>query len=81
MSQESFVFFIGLLVLITPALGIPNAWKEWIFVGLGTLIVIVGYRLRRGRYLRSLETHEGERRAEAFVENHAPLVTARPEEV
>lgn len=65
---------MGILVVITPFLGIPNAWKQWVFVVLGTLIVVVGYRLRRARYLRSLETHEGERRAEAFVENRAPIV-------
>lgn len=73
MSQESFIFFIGILVTLTPFLGIPNAWKQWIFVGFGSLLIVVGYRLRRARYLRSLETHEGERRAEAFVENKAPL--------
>ena len=72
MSQESFVFFLGLLVLLTPLLGIPNDWKEWIFIGLGALIVISGYRLRRASYLRSIESHGGERRSEAFVENHAP---------
>ena len=65
---------MGILVVITPFLGIPNAWKQWVFVVLGTLIVVVGYRLRRARYLRSLETHEGERRSEAFVENRAPIV-------
>ncbi|MBX9906636.1 hypothetical protein K2X96_01910 [Patescibacteria group bacterium] len=73
MSQESFVFFLGLLVLVTPVLGIPGQIKEWMFVGFGTLIVISGYRLRRAAYLRSLEIHGGERRSEAFVENHLPL--------
>ncbi len=61
---------------MTPFLGVPNAWKKWMFVALGTLIAIVAYRLRRARYLRSLETGAGERRAEAFVENKTPLVTS-----
>lgn len=74
MSQESFTFFLGLLVLITPFLGIPNAWKQWVFLGLGALIAIIGYRLRRASYLRSLETHGGEKRADAFVENRGPLL-------
>ncbi len=72
MSQESFVFFIGLLIMVTSVLGIPNDWKEWIFIGLGALVLICGYRLRRAAYLRSIETLPGERRSEAFVENHAP---------
>jgi hypothetical protein len=69
MSQESFVFLLGLGVILTPFLGVPNDWKEWIFVGIGTLIAVMGYRLRRAAYLRSIETPHGERRADAFVES------------
>jgi membrane protein implicated in regulation of membrane protease activity len=71
---------MGIAIVIAPFLGIPNSTKQWIFVILGTLVIIVGYRLRRQRYLRSLETHEGERRAEAFVENRAPIVSKSPRE-
>jgi hypothetical protein len=74
MSQESFVFFMGIGVLLLPFLGVPNDIKKWIFLSFGILIAIVGYRLRRAAYLRSIETLGGERRAEAFVENQAPGV-------
>ncbi len=75
MSQESLIFLLGVLVMTTPLLGIPNVWKQWIFVALGIVIAIIGYRLRRAAYLRSIETEKGERRGDAFVENHAPLAT------
>ncbi len=72
MSQESILLLAGLLILLTPSLGIPNAYDRWIFIGLGLLITIIGYRLRRAAYLRSIETMHGERRADAFVENPTP---------
>ncbi len=76
MSQESLIFFIGLLVFITPVLGIPNEWKVRVFMILGALLLILGYRLRRAAYLRSLETEKGERQGDAFVESHT-LTEAR----
>lgn len=77
MSQESIVVLTGILILLSPFLGIPTDWKEWGHILLGAVMMIIGYRLRRARYLRSLETKEGERRAEAFVENQAPIVGSR----
>jgi H+/Cl- antiporter ClcA len=73
MSQESLVMIMGAVVFATPFLGIPNDWKYWIFIVLGALTTIIGYRLRRAQYLRSLTTPEGERRGDAFVENPTPL--------
>lgn len=70
MSQESLIFFLGLLVFITPLLGIPYEWKVWTCMTLGVLLLILGYRLRRAAYLRSLETTQGERQGDAFVESH-----------
>ena len=77
MSQESLIFFIGLLVFVTPLLGIPYEWKVWIFMVLGVLLLILGYRLRRAAYLRSLETEKGERQGDAFVESHTLADTGR----
>jgi hypothetical protein len=79
MSQESIILLTGFLILLLPSLGIPNAYDRWIFVALGLLIAIVGYRLRRAAYLRSIETPHGERRADAYVENPAPQRTAPAE--
>ena len=75
MSQESLIIFAGFMVLAVPFLGIPNAIDKWVLGCLGVIIAIIGYRLRRAAYLRSLETQHGERRADAFVENHRPTGT------
>ena len=75
MSRESFVFLLGVIVFFTPFLGIPRAWKEWLFIGSGVLLMLVGYSLRRTAFLRSIEGEGGERRGEAFVEHPHPSKT------
>jgi hypothetical protein len=74
MSKESFVFTAGLLILIIPHLGLPTVWKTYFFLGVGALLVVVGYKLRRASYVRSIEKENGTRKAESFVE-HAPKHT------
>ena len=69
MSRESIIFVVGVLVILLPHLGVPDNWKAYIFTGLGVLLMILGYSLRRTAYLRSLEHKEGERRADSFVEH------------
>ena len=68
MTQETLVFFSGILLFITPFLGIPEQWKLYVYIGLGSILSVVGYRLRYERFLRSLEDEYGERRGETFVE-------------
>ncbi len=69
MSKESLVFFVGLVVFVTSFLGIPNDWKEAVFVVTGILLMFVGYLLRRGAFLRSIDVGNGERRSDAFEES------------
>lgn len=69
MSRESIVFTLGILILVIPNLGIPEAWKFYFFVGAGILLVVVGYSLRRTSYLRSIQKENGERSADSFVEH------------
>lgn len=68
MSRESFVFILGFLVFFTSFLGIPNAWKEWVFISAGIILMFFGYKLRRAAFLRSITHESGEHRSEAFVE-------------
>jgi hypothetical protein len=72
MSRESVIFVIGILVIIVPHLGIPADWKLYCLTGMGVLLMIIGYSLRRAAYLRSIEHKEGERRADSFVEHVHP---------
>lgn len=69
MSKETFVFILGIVVFFTPFLGLPGEYKEWILIVSGILLFVTGYRLRRAKFLRSLEHHSGERRGDAFVES------------
>lgn len=68
MSRESFVFVLGFVVFFTSFLGIPRDWKEYVFIGTGIVLMILGFHLRRTAFLRSIEDGSGERRSEAFVE-------------
>ena len=72
MTRETIVFLIGLLVVIVPHLGIPNDWKKYFFIGVGFILMVIGYSLRRTSYLRSIEHTAGERRADSFVEHVHP---------
>ena len=69
MSRESIVFTLGILLLVIPHLGIPDAWKLYFYVASGVVLVFVGYKLRRSAYLRSIEKENGERGTDAFVEH------------
>ncbi len=39
----------GLLVAFLPFLGFPNAWDQWILLGLGVAIIALGVAVRRSR--------------------------------
>lgn len=69
MSKETSVFFIGVIVLLSPFLGIPRTYHEWLSVGCGVVLMVLGYALRRKLFLQSIEQESGERRSDAFVEN------------
>lgn len=68
MTQESLVFFIGFCLFLVPFLGVPADWKTIAYVVCAVLLMIIGYRLRYARYLRSIEDEHGERRTDSFVE-------------
>lgn len=73
MSKETLVFVIGLLLVITPFLGIPEDWRINIIVFLGAVLIFTGYGLRRGVYLRHTDRGNGERVTDSFVETTEKL--------
>lgn len=68
MSKGTFVFFLGILLVLMPYLGLPSTWKQYIYVGLGVILILVGYFIRRSRYLSDIDRGNGERGGETFVE-------------
>lgn len=75
MAQETLVFILGVVLLIIPFLGIPAAWKVYGYVSIAVLLMVIGYRLRYARFLRSIETDSGERRTDSFTESDPRSIT------
>jgi hypothetical protein len=65
MSKEMSVILLGLLVVITPYLGIPGSWKTFLLVIVGALLAGIGFLLR-GEALARGEATKGHLH---FVEN------------
>ena len=55
MSRESLVLLLGCLVFFVPSLGIPEDWKDYLLVGSGMLLILLGFLLRRSSYLRKIK--------------------------
>lgn len=68
MTKGTFVFLIGGMLIILPYLGIPSTWKHYVYLGLGIMLLLLGYALRRSRYLADIDRGNGERGGETFVE-------------
>lgn len=69
MSKETLVCIFGFLIFMSPFIGVPREYKEWFLMGIGIVLIIIGYRLRHHMFLRSLEDETGERRTDMFVES------------
>lgn len=77
MSKETFVFIFGILLTIVPFLGVPEAWRQYAIFGIGVILIIIGYALRRGVYLTRIDTGNGERATDSFVETTETLFDER----
>ena len=73
MSKETFVFVAGILLTIVPFLGIPESWRQYSVLGIGVLLMFVGYLLRRAAYFGRLDKGNGERGNDSFVETTETL--------
>jgi hypothetical protein len=68
MSKETLVFILGILLTIIPFLGIPEDWRQYTILGIGIILIIMGYALRRAVYLNRIDYGNGERGSDAFIE-------------
>lgn len=73
MTKETLVFLTGILLTVIPFLGIPETWRQNLVVGLGFVLILTGYALRRGIYLSHIDHGNGERGTDSFVETTEPL--------
>lgn len=77
MSKETLVFIFGILLTVTPFLGIPSEWRQYVVMGIGIILILVGYALRRGIYLQKIDHGNGERGGDSFVETTETLFDER----
>ena len=67
MKKRTIVFWLGIIVIITPFLGVPIKWKEYGLIVIGVLIVMLSLSFsRRGR-------HQPLRTDNAYVENRSSI--------
>ncbi|MCA9359220.1 hypothetical protein KC926_03375 [Candidatus Kaiserbacteria bacterium] len=77
MSKETLVFIFGILLTVTPFLGIPSLWRQYGVMGIGIILILVGYALRRQVYLQKIDHGNGERGDDSFVETTETLFDDR----
>ncbi|MBP9717225.1 MAG: hypothetical protein KBD44_00740 [Candidatus Pacebacteria bacterium] len=77
MSKGTIIFFFGIALMLIPSLGIPLEWKQYILSGMGVLLLLIGYIVRRADYFHTLESEDGVRTDETFVETTAPLFSEK----
>jgi len=77
MSKETLVFIFGVALTIVPFLGVPESWRQYTIAGIGFLLIIIGYTLRRTAYLEHIDRGDGERGNDSFVETTEKLFDER----
>lgn len=73
MSKETLVFVFGIILTVVPFLGIPIEWRQYIILGVGVCLILIGYALRRRLYLSRIDKGNGERSTDSFVETTEKL--------
>ena len=75
--KETTVFIFGILLTVVPFLGVPEAWRQYAVMAMGTLLIFIGYLLRRQRYLEQLDRGDGDRAEDTFIETTETLFDER----
>lgn len=77
MYKETIVFLIGITLTLLPFLGVPESWKQYSVAGIGIILILVGYLLRRSLYYSNIDHGNGERGTDSFVETTKELFPDR----
>lgn len=77
MSKETLVFLFGIMLTVIPFLGVPELWRQYAVSGIGVLLILIGYALRRAAFLATIDQGNGERGNDSFVETTKPLFDER----
>ena len=77
MSKETLVFLFGIILTFIPFLGIPLLWRQYAIFGIGILLILIGYALRRKVFFDRIDNGNGERGTDSFVETTEKLFDER----
>ncbi len=77
MSKETLVFVLGIALTLVPFLGVPEEWRRYGIVAIGSILILVGYALRRSVYLSRIDYGNGERGTDSFIETTEKLFDER----
>jgi hypothetical protein len=47
MTRERTLIILGAIVLLSPWSGLPLAWLTWILLGIGVVVMVIGFTLMR----------------------------------
>lgn len=50
-------------------MGVPPEWKEYLMLAVGTLLIVIGFSLRRSAYHHKIDRGNGEIGTDSFVES------------
>ena len=73
MSKETLILIAGILLMVVPFLGVPEVWRQYSILGIGFVLILIGYSLRRKAYLSRLDKGNGDRGNDSFVETTETL--------
>lgn len=73
MTKGTLIFLFGIILVVLPYLGIPTSYKMIISITLGVFLILLGYALRRGEYLATLDDENDMRTSDTFVETTEQL--------
>lgn len=73
MSKETIVFFLGIVLMVVPFLGMPSEWRQYTIAFIGAVLLLIGYSLRRRLFLSRIDRGNGERGTDSFVETTEKL--------
>ncbi|OGG60584.1 hypothetical protein A3C89_00045 [Candidatus Kaiserbacteria bacterium RIFCSPHIGHO2_02_FULL_50_50] len=69
MTREIIVVLLGIVVALTPFLGVPQTLRDSLLMLAGVLLALLGMSLRHSRYRRSIMHHRGELSGASFAES------------
>jgi len=55
MRKDTLLIVVGILILVTPALGIPGSWKSYLFLTYGIVVILSGILIRYREHLLAVE--------------------------